>query len=68
MKIFIMTDLEGISGISRKEQVDNSERYALERLMADVNAAIRGAFDGGADEENEITKVYAISREEWLKI
>ncbi len=50
MRIFIMTDLEGISGISRKEQVDNSERYALERLMADVNAAIRGAFDGGADE------------------
>ena len=50
MKIFIMTDLEGISGISRKEQVDNSEPYALERLMADVNAAIRGAFDGGADE------------------
>ena len=50
MKIFIMTDLEGISGISRKEQVDNSERYALERLMADVNAAVRGAFDGGADE------------------
>jgi len=50
MKIYIMTDLEGISGVSRKEQVDNSDPYALRRLMADVNAAVRGAFDGGADE------------------
>ncbi len=50
MKIFIGTDFEGISGVARKEQVDNSEPYALERLMKDVNAAIRGAFDGGADE------------------
>ena len=48
MKIFIMTDLEGISGISRKEQVDELEPFALERLMADVNAAVRGALDGGA--------------------
>ena len=50
MKIFIMTDLEGISGVSRKAQVDQSDPYALERLMADVNAAVRGAIDGGADE------------------
>lgn len=54
MKIFIMTDLEGISGISRIEQVsdtaDEGYKYSLERLMSDVNAAIRGAYDGGADE------------------
>lgn len=50
MKIFIMTDLEGISGVSCKQQVDERDPFTLSRLMTDVNAAIRGAFDGGADE------------------
>jgi D-amino peptidase len=49
MTIFIETDLEGISGVSTIGMVADSDRYALERLMADTNAAIRGAFDGGAD-------------------
>ena len=48
-KIYIHTDLEGISGIDKAEMVQNSERYAIERLMADTNAAIDGAFLGGAD-------------------
>ncbi|MCL1859535.1 MAG: M55 family metallopeptidase [Oscillospiraceae bacterium] len=48
-KIYIHTDLEGISGIDRGEMVENSERYCIERLMADTNAAIDGAFLGGAD-------------------
>lgn len=50
MKVLIITDLEGISGVDRVEQVDNNDPFALERLMVDVNAAIRGAFDGGATE------------------
>ena len=49
MTVFIETDLEGISGVSAAEMVASSDRYALERLMADTNAAVRGAFDGGAD-------------------
>ncbi len=49
MTIFIETDLEGISGVSSMDMVANSDRYALERLMADTNAAVRGALDGGAD-------------------
>lgn len=51
--IFIITDLEGISGIDNINQIDeNSEnyRFSLERLMIDTNAAISGAFDGGANE------------------
>ena len=48
MTIFIETDLEGISGVSDIGMVANSDRYALERLMADTNAAVRGAIDGGA--------------------
>ena len=49
MTIFIETDLEGISGVSTLGMVADNDRYALERLMTDTNAAIRGAFDGGAD-------------------
>ena len=49
MNVFIETDLEGISGVSTAEMVSASDRYALERLMADTNAAVRGALDGGAE-------------------
>jgi len=53
MKIYIAVDMEGISGINSPEYVLKDGRlYAAgQRLMtADVNAAVRGAFDGGADE------------------
>lgn len=52
MKIYIHTDLEGISGITLPEQValynDIQSEYSVKRLMSDVNAAIDGAFAGGA--------------------
>ena len=52
-KIYIHTDLEGISGIDKGEMVKvglgaNSD-YVIERLMTDINAAIDGAFLGGAN-------------------
>ena len=53
MKIFISADIEGVGGVVRGEQ---STRGALDypharKLMtAEVNAAIRGAFDAGAKE------------------
>ena len=53
MKIYISVDMEGISGINSPEYVTRDGRlYGVgQRLMtADVNAAVRGAFDGGADE------------------
>ncbi len=53
MKIFIVTDLEGISGIDSIEmmQTDSSHYdYCLQRLMIDTNAAVDGAFSGGANE------------------
>ncbi len=52
MHIFIMTDIEGISGIDNIDMIDmNNEGYktAVKYLMSDVNAAIDGAFAGGAD-------------------
>jgi len=49
----IITDLEGISGVSEIGQVldtaSEGYRHACERLMADTNAAVDGAFAGGAE-------------------
>lgn len=53
MKILIATDMEGISGVTTWDQVTpgHAEYARFRRLMTqDVNAAIRGAFDAGADE------------------
>ena len=51
MKVAIMTDLEGISGVDRFEQMEpeGGYRYACERLMADTNAAVDGAISAGAE-------------------
>lgn len=52
MNVFIMTDLEGVSCANDKALWDESTaayRHACERLMADLNTAIRAAFDAGAD-------------------
>jgi D-amino peptidase len=53
MKILIAVDMEGITGVTTWDQVTpgHAEYGRFRRLMTqDVNAAIRGAFDAGADE------------------
>jgi len=55
LKIYVMTDMEGASGIVRGDkgfQTPGSPNYAIgQRLLTgDVNAAVQGALDGGADE------------------
>lgn len=53
MKILIAADMEGITGVVHWDHVDhNKQDYGrFRKLMTeDVNAAIRGAFDGGAGE------------------
>ena len=53
MRAFIVTDLEGISGICRISQVADTQSpdyvYSIERLMLDTNAAVEGALEGGAE-------------------
>jgi len=52
IKIYIHTDLEGVSGIDSFEMMQRtSETYrdCCKLLMGDLNAAIEGAFAGGAD-------------------
>ena len=48
MKVFITVDLEGISGWIQSDPAEHQREREL--LTADANAAIAGAFDGGADE------------------
>lgn len=53
MKILIAADMEGISGVTNWDQVSpgNFEYPRFRRIMTeDVNAAVRGAFNGGATE------------------
>ncbi|ABM32249.1 M55 family metallopeptidase [Paracidovorax citrulli] len=53
MKILISVDIEGVAGVYHPEQVraGNPEYERARRLMAaEANAAIAGAFDGGAAE------------------
>lgn len=52
MKILIAADMEGITGVTHWDQVhpDHAEYVRFRKLMTgDVNAAVRGAFAGGAD-------------------
>lgn len=54
MKIMIMTDIEGVAGVmNAKDWIYPDSRYKEEGkkfLTAEVNAAIEGFFDAGADE------------------
>jgi D-amino peptidase len=53
MKILIATDMEGITGVTTWDQVTpgHAEYARFRRLMTrDVNAAVRGAFEAGAEE------------------
>ena len=53
MKILIATDMEGITGVTTWDHVTpgHAEYTRFRKLMTqDINAAIRGAMDAGADE------------------
>ncbi len=49
---FISADIEGVTGVATNQQLKvNSEYQRFRKLMTqDVNAAINGAFNGGATE------------------
>jgi len=52
MKILIAADMEGVTGVTNWDQVTpgHPEYGRFRRLMTgDINAAVRGAFDGSAD-------------------
>jgi len=52
MKILIAADMEGITGVTNWDQVDpNHAEYSRfrRRMTEDVNAAVRGACEAGAN-------------------
>ena len=53
MRVYISMDAEGISGIYKLGQVMPSNKeydYARKLMAGDINAAVAGAFDAGAEE------------------
>jgi D-amino peptidase len=53
VKVYLSVDMEGIAGIAAAEPTrrgDASYPAAVDLMVGETNAAIEGAFDGGADE------------------
>jgi D-amino peptidase len=53
MKVYLSVDMEGIAGIAAVEPTrrgDANYPAAVDLMVGETNAAIKGAFDGGADE------------------
>ena len=54
MKIYVLADMEGISGIRKIEEVKSDSpseyEYGRKLMMQDINAAVEGCFSGGAVE------------------
>jgi D-amino peptidase len=48
--IFIITDAEGIAGVCRQDQTDPKDSEMRQLMTGEVNAAVQGFLDGGADE------------------
>jgi D-amino peptidase len=48
--IFLITDAEGVGGVCRQEQTDPRDPEMRQLLTGEINAAVDGFYDGGADE------------------
>jgi D-amino peptidase len=48
--IFIITDAEGVSGVCSQAHTKSTDPEMRKLLAAEVNAAVQGFFEGGADE------------------
>jgi D-amino peptidase len=48
--IFLITDAEGVGGVCRQEQTDPKDPEMRQLLTGEINAAVQGFLDGGAQE------------------
>ena len=48
--IFVITDAEGVAGICRQDQTDPKDPELRTLLTGEINAAVDGFLEGGADE------------------
>ena len=48
--IFLITDAEGVAGVCRQDLTEPHDQELRQLLTGEVNAAVQGFLDGGADE------------------
>jgi D-amino peptidase len=48
--IFLITDAEGVGGVCRQEQTEPKDAEMRQLLTGEINAAVDGFLEGGADE------------------
>jgi D-amino peptidase len=48
--IFLITDAEGVAGVCRQDQTDPKDQEMRQLLTGEINAAVDGLYDGGADD------------------
>src|SRR5436309_9284860 len=48
--IFMVTDAEGVAGVCRQDQTEPTNSEMRQLLTGEINAAVDGFFEGGADE------------------
>jgi D-amino peptidase len=48
--VFVITDAEGVAGVCRQDQTDPKDAEMRQLLTGEVNAAVQGFREGGADE------------------
>ena len=48
--VFLITDAEGVAGVCRQDQTDPKDQEMRQLLTGEINAAVYGLFEGGADE------------------
>src|SRR5262249_61400929 len=46
----MITDAEGVAGVCRQDQTEPTNTEMRQLLTGEINAAVDGFFDGGADE------------------
>lgn len=48
--VFVITDAEGVAGVCRQDQTEPTNNEMRQLLTGEINAAVDGFLDGGADE------------------
>src|SRR5690242_1931856 len=48
--VFLITDAEGVAGVCRQEQTEPKDSEMRQLLTGEINAAVEGFYQGGADE------------------
>ena len=48
--IFLITDAEGVGGVCRQDQTEPKDPEMRQLLTGEINAAVSGFLEGGADE------------------